>query len=181
MSMDAAEALTVLASTVPLPMDGTDHGRIGWLNHCVSRVKEGLDRKDAEIARLRETLEAEHQDFLHAEDRADQNAADALELAGERNTLEAAAKRVVACFEHLGRCEDEFLPEYPTACSEHQEALDTAILDLRRTLGTEPAPAAPSEQWTALELPAEAIAALDRAREWLGYPADAPGKSEGPT
>jgi hypothetical protein len=44
--------------------------------------------------------------------------------------LEEAARAVKAAFEAVGRCEDEFLPDYPEACGEWRDALDTAISQL---------------------------------------------------
>lgn len=42
-------------------------------------------------------------------------------------SLEQAARAVKTAFEAVGRCEDEFLPEYPEACGEWRDALDAAI------------------------------------------------------
>jgi hypothetical protein len=43
-----------------------------------------------------------------------------------------AASKVAHQWDRLARCEDEFYPEYPEACSEDQQALDEAILSLMR-------------------------------------------------
>jgi hypothetical protein len=45
-------------------------------------------------------------------------------------SLKEAARAVKTAFEAVGRCEDEFLPEYPEACGEWRDALDTAISQL---------------------------------------------------
>jgi hypothetical protein len=45
-------------------------------------------------------------------------------------SLEEAARAVKTAFEAVGRCEDEFLPEYPEACGEWRDALDLAIAQL---------------------------------------------------
>jgi hypothetical protein len=45
-------------------------------------------------------------------------------------SLEQAARAVKTAFEAVGRCEDEFLPEYPEACGEWRDALDAAISQL---------------------------------------------------
>lgn len=50
------------------------------------------------------------------------------------NSLAKAAAAVVAAFRAVGRCEDEFLPEYPDACAEHREWLDTTIVALAAVL-----------------------------------------------
>jgi hypothetical protein len=42
-------------------------------------------------------------------------------------SLEEAARAVKAAFEAVGRCEDEFLPDYPEACGEYRDLLDLAI------------------------------------------------------
>jgi hypothetical protein len=57
----------------------------------------------------------------------------ALEAAQRRQqgaSLEQAARAVKAAFEAVGRCEDEFLPDYPEACGEWRDALDLAITRL---------------------------------------------------
>lgn len=51
--------------------------------------------------------------------------------------LEAAIERLRGAWVALGRCEDEFCPEQPEACSEYRDALDTAILAVIRTAGKE--------------------------------------------
>jgi transcriptional regulator with XRE-family HTH domain len=43
-----------------------------------------------------------------------------------------AASKVAHQWDRLARCEDEFYPECPEACSEDQQALDEAILSLMR-------------------------------------------------
>jgi hypothetical protein len=45
-------------------------------------------------------------------------------------SLEEAARAVKTAFEAVGRCEDEFLPDYPEACGEWRDALDLAIVRL---------------------------------------------------
>lgn len=54
-----------------------------------------------------------------------------LEGTADAAGIVAAANHVVACWEQLGRCEDEFMPEYPDACNEYRDALDSALSALR--------------------------------------------------
>lgn len=42
------------------------------------------------------------------------------------------AQTVTRIWDHLARCEDEFMPEDPGACGEYRDDLDTAILALMR-------------------------------------------------
>jgi len=42
------------------------------------------------------------------------------------------AVKVGAAWDRLARCQDEFYPEYPGACSEYHDELDTAVLELMR-------------------------------------------------
>jgi transcriptional regulator with XRE-family HTH domain len=46
--------------------------------------------------------------------------------------LGEAASTVTRIWDHLARCEDEFMPEQPGACGEYRDELDTAILALMR-------------------------------------------------
>lgn len=48
--------------------------------------------------------------------------------------IRAASEAVVNAWESLGRCEGEFMPDYPAACSTHREWLDTRIDELRTAL-----------------------------------------------
>lgn len=45
------------------------------------------------------------------------------------------AGAVARAWRRLGDCEDEFMPDYPYACGEYRDALDTAIIDMTRHLG----------------------------------------------
>lgn len=44
------------------------------------------------------------------------------------------AGAVVVAWNRLGKCEDEFMPDYPHACGEYRDELDTAIGNLERHL-----------------------------------------------
>lgn len=56
---------------------------------------------------------------------------DALDTARRRDeareNVMQAARHLGACWEQLCRCVDEFEPDYPQACGEHRDALDTAV------------------------------------------------------
>lgn len=49
------------------------------------------------------------------------------ELQARIAALEAALARLQIAWDELCRCDDEFIPEYPEACSEYQAGLDAAI------------------------------------------------------
>lgn len=51
--------------------------------------------------------------------------------------LEGYAKEASAAYDRLSRCEDEFYPEYPGACSEYHDELDTVILEMMRFVDPE--------------------------------------------
>lgn len=44
------------------------------------------------------------------------------------------AQNVVKAWMRLGECEDEFMPDYPDACAEHADHLDTCISELSEAL-----------------------------------------------
>jgi len=72
----------------------------------------------------------------------------------EHSPLQIAAIAVVLAWEQLGRCEEEFLPGYPEACSEHRDLLDIKITVLQselRAAGVLP----PAEPLPPLHLPKE--------------------------
>lgn len=88
------------------------------------QVAEAIDRAHVELcpdeddsANMKAALEAIHQ-------ARDLTTTDAWT---QCDALRAAAECIRAAWDALCRCTDEFLPEYPEACSEHQNVLDGAV------------------------------------------------------
>lgn len=84
--------------------------------------------------------------------------------------VEDLARKVTAAWDRLARCQDEFYPEYPGACSEYHDELDTAILEMMRFVDP--------ERWNArqqmMREAAEAVLAQAEAEERRRRPPEGP-------
>lgn len=142
----AAENLALLAERVTAALDGCGYCQRGY---CTARahgdLKQALEALTGVPYRPKGDRDSEGgdpRDAGRANAAADRPRAgvealvstDEVRAASFWDTV-AAAHAVVKSFGRLCRCTDEFLPDYPSACAEYEQAVWEAIIVLRRALG----------------------------------------------